>query len=81
VGRRSFLHEGVDDFGKGLSLALISSLSGLLLMGTGAEVFIIIRIMEPFWFLAAIVTMLPEAAVEAPENLGPTNQQERGQPT
>jgi O-antigen ligase len=60
VGMRSFTSPQIDDFGKGLSLGFISSLVGLLVMGLASEVFIIIRIMEPFWFLAAIVAMLPE---------------------
>ena len=48
-----------DNFSFGLSLSFISFLTGLLFMGVGAEVFIIIRIMEPFWFLTAIVVELP----------------------
>jgi len=48
-----------DNFSFGLSLSFISFLTGLLFMGVGAEVFIIIRIMEPFWFLTAIVCELP----------------------
>jgi len=48
------------DFAKGISLGFIAGLTGLLTMGVGSEVFIIIRIMEPFWFLAAMVVSLPE---------------------
>jgi O-antigen ligase len=59
-GWRSFLDEGVDDFGKGLSLGFMACFAGLFAMGISAEVFIIIRIMEPFWFLAAMVAVLPE---------------------
>jgi O-antigen ligase len=53
-----------DDFTKGISLGFIAGLMGILTMGVGAEVFIIIRIMEPFWFLAAIVVMLPEIEIQ-----------------
>ena len=60
IGWRSFVDSQVDDFGRGLSLGFISALAGLLVMGVASEVFIIVRIMEPFWFLAAIVVMLPE---------------------
>lgn len=56
----SFKDPNLDDFGRGLCLGFICQLVGLLVMGVGAEVFIIIRIMEPFWFLAAIVVILPE---------------------
>ncbi|MFH1641130.1 MAG: O-antigen ligase family protein, partial [Candidatus Omnitrophota bacterium] len=60
VGWRSFRDDNLDDFGKGLSLGFISSFAGLMAMGISSEVFIVIRIMEPFWFLAAMVTTLPE---------------------
>lgn len=55
----------VDDFGKGLSLGFISAVVSLFVMGAAAEVFIIIRVMEPFWFLAGIVVVLPEISVPA----------------
>jgi O-antigen ligase len=67
AGFRSFSDPLVDDFGKGLSLGFISGLIGLLFMGITSEVFIIIRIMEPFWFLAAIVAMLPEVYESSPQ--------------
>jgi O-antigen ligase len=59
AGLESFNDPRSDDFGKGLSLGFISCLVGLLTMGVATEVFIIIRIMEPFWFLTAIVVSLP----------------------
>ncbi|MBU0635278.1 MAG: O-antigen ligase family protein [Candidatus Omnitrophica bacterium] len=64
---RSFRLPNMNDFGKGLSLGFIAALVGILGMGVAAEVFIIIRIMEPFWFLAAIVSTLPEIAAPAQE--------------
>ena len=67
---RSFTCVRVDDFGRGLSLGLICALVGLLVMGVAAEVFIIVRIMEPFWFLAAIVVVLPEISPSVKETNG-----------
>ncbi|MFH2146275.1 MAG: O-antigen ligase family protein [Candidatus Omnitrophota bacterium] len=64
---RSFRLPNMNDFGKGLSLGFIAALIGILLMGVAAEVFIIIRIMEPFWFLTAIVSTLPEIMEPAQE--------------
>ncbi len=49
-----------DDFAKGLSVGFLSGFIGLLFQGLSTNTFIIIRIMEPFWFMAAIVVMLPE---------------------
>ncbi|NOZ68896.1 MAG: hypothetical protein GXP46_06565, partial [Deferribacteres bacterium] len=49
-----------DDWTRGLSLGFIAGFTGLLFHAFSASTFIIIRIMEPFWFLAAIVVMLPE---------------------
>ncbi len=59
-GLKSYTCPDIDDFERGLSLGFLCALSGILVMGCAAEVFIIIRIMEPFWFLAAIVVVLPE---------------------
>ena len=64
VGIRTFKDPRLDDFGRGISLGFICALAGLVVMGVGTEVFIIIRIMEPFWFLAAMVTVLPETYSE-----------------
>ena len=49
-----------DDWEKGLALGFLAGFVGLLLHAFSANTFIIVRIMEPFWFLAAIVVMLPE---------------------
>ncbi|MCK9594967.1 MAG: O-antigen ligase family protein [Candidatus Omnitrophica bacterium] len=53
-----------DDFSKAVSLGLMCGFVGLLAQSLGAAVFVLIRIMEPFWFLAAIVTVLPEIVAE-----------------
>ena len=47
-----------DDLLRGLSVGLIAGLVGLLVHAIGANTFIIVRIMEPFWFLTGIVIAL-----------------------
>ncbi len=49
-----------DKLYKGLTLGFIAGFVGLTVHALTANTFIIIRIMEPFWFMAAIVMMLPE---------------------
>ena len=51
----------------GLSVGLISGLVGLLLHAIGANTFIIVRIMEPFWFLTGIVIALAAMDEESRE--------------
>lgn len=53
-----------DPFARGISLGFICALVGLMTQSFAAAVFILIRIMEPFWFLAAIVVTLPEITKE-----------------
>ena len=48
-----------DRFHKGLSLGFLAGLVAMLAHAIGANTFIIVRIMEPFWFLAGIVMMVP----------------------
>ena len=50
----------VNNFEKGLSMGYIAGFIGLLFHGLGSNTFIIVRIMEPFWFLTAMVVMFPE---------------------
>jgi len=49
-----------DDFAQAVSLGFLAGLAGLLAHSFSAATFIIIRVMEPFWFLAAIVAALPD---------------------
>jgi len=48
-----------DPFDKGLTIGFIAGFTGLLFHAIGANTFIIVRIMEPFWFIAAMVMMIP----------------------
>jgi len=45
---------------KGLAAGFLAGFIGLLFHAIGANTFIIVRIMEPFWFFAGIVVILPE---------------------
>ena len=44
---------------KGLIIGFICGFVGLLVHSLGANTFIIVRIMEPFWFFAGMVAVLP----------------------
>jgi len=52
---------------KGLSMGFIAGFIGLLAHAVGTNTFIIVRIMEPFWFVLAIVVMMPNLESETPE--------------
>jgi O-antigen ligase len=56
-----------DDWPKGLALGFIAGFIGLLTHSFGVNTFIIVRIMEPFWFLTAIVMVLPEIDFSSPK--------------
>jgi O-antigen ligase len=45
---------------KGLTVGFLVGFIGLLFHALGANTFIIVRIMEPFWFFAGIIVILPE---------------------
>jgi hypothetical protein len=54
---------------RGLALGFLAGTVGLLVHALGSNTFIIIRIMEPFWFFAGVVLALPtlrEVSAEAP---------------
>jgi len=54
------IHKQMDDeLYKGLTLGFLAGFIGLTIHALTANTFIILRIMEPFWFIAAIVMMLP----------------------
>jgi hypothetical protein len=54
-----------DVFHKGLSMGFLAGFIGLLVHSIGANTFIIVRIMEPFWFVLAMVVMIPELESES----------------
>lgn len=56
-----------DDYFCGLTLGFLAGFVGLLFHSFSAATFVVIRIMEPFWFLAAVVMMLPEVP-EVPDS-------------
>ena len=64
-------HTVEEEYSLGLTLGFLCGFIGLLIMGFGANVFVIVRISEPLWFLAACVISLPEIEKikEAPEDL------------
>jgi hypothetical protein len=45
---------------RGVALGFMAGTVGLLVHAIGSNTFIIVRIMEPFWFFAGIVLMLPQ---------------------
>ncbi|MFC1804989.1 O-antigen ligase family protein [Candidatus Omnitrophota bacterium] len=64
-----------DEWWSGLIVGFLAGLIGLLVHAFAAASFIIVRIMEPFWFLAAIAMMIPRlnkpAETPAPEAITP----------
>ena len=49
-----------DPFYLGISTGFLAGFFAMLVHAIGANTFIIVRIMEPFWFLTAIVIMIPQ---------------------
>ncbi len=49
-----------DPLHRGISMGFLAGFIGLLVHSIGANTFIIVRIMEPFWFVAGMVVMIPE---------------------
>lgn len=56
-----------DPLFKGVALGFLTGFIALIVHSIGTNTFIIVRIMEPFWFLAGMVSMIPhiEASVAA----------------
>jgi len=52
---------------RGLSMGFLAGCVGLLIHAVGANTFIIVRIMEPFWFVLAMVVIIPQLETESPE--------------
>jgi O-antigen ligase/polysaccharide polymerase Wzy-like membrane protein len=49
----------VEPLDRGLAIGFVAGTAGLLAHAIGANTFIIVRIMEPFWLFAGIVVLLP----------------------
>jgi len=60
-----------DELYRGLTLGFIAGFVGLTIHAITANTFIILRIMEPFWFIAGIVMMLPTLKEEELETEKP----------
>jgi O-antigen ligase len=57
---KSVFNQTNDLFHRGISMGFLAGFIGLLVHAIGANTFIIVRIMEPFWFVLAMVVMMPE---------------------
>lgn len=53
------LKEVKTPYSQGLLIGFLSGFLGLIVHAFGANTFIIVRIMEPFWFFVGIITVLP----------------------
>jgi len=56
--------KAIESFDRGFSMGFLAGYIGLLFHAVGANTFIIVRIMEPFWFMAAMVLMILETKDE-----------------
>ncbi len=63
MARDSFLSER-DPFSKGLAQGFLLGMIAMLAHSVGANTFILIRIMEPFWLCAGLVILLPRLTSE-----------------
>lgn len=51
-----------DPYWRGLALGYLAGFVGLLVHAIGSNSFIIIRVMEPFWFFTGLVVLIPDLA-------------------
>lgn len=56
-----------DKFFKGIIIGFMAGLVGMIVHSIGANTFIIVRIMEPFWLMAGIVMVIPEILLKETE--------------
>ena len=63
---RDVLRRTKDPLFKGVTLGFVAGFMGLIVHSIGTNTFIIVRIMEPFWFLAGMVIMIPQLEVLSP---------------
>jgi O-antigen ligase len=67
------LRQTDDPFFKGLIMGFTAGFVGLVAHSLGTNTFILVRIMEPFWFFVGVIAVLPMIRVEQPaaaENAG-----------
>lgn len=55
---------------EGLTLGYLAGLIAMVTHSIGASTFIIVRIMEPFWFMTAVIVMLPDLLERSVEDTG-----------
>jgi len=55
-----------DPLGRGLAMGFLAGFAGLLIHSFAGNIFVIVRVMEPFWCLAAMVMVLPSVLGESP---------------
>ena len=69
IFRRTYdiLKSETDPLEEGIAIGFLAGFTGLIFHAFGANTFIIVRIMEPFWFMAAIVISIPELKEANPE--------------
>ena len=54
------LKSAIDPIEEGIAIGFLAGFMGLIFHAIGANTFIIVRIMEPFWFMTAMVISIPE---------------------
>jgi len=65
---KKIFREAKDKFFRGLSLGFLAGFIGLIFFNIGANGFILIKVMEPFWFLTAVVMLIPKLEAEPAES-------------
>ena len=65
----------VDPLFNGISLGYLAGFVAMLIHAIGANTFIIVRIMEPFWFLTAMIIMIPTIQQHSQAVAEPTHAQ------
>ncbi|MBU4583312.1 MAG: hypothetical protein KKH02_13030, partial [Proteobacteria bacterium] len=63
-----------DPFYLGVSTGFLAGFFAMLTHAIGTNTFIIVRIMEPFWFLTAIVIMIPHVETSLRPDVSETDQ-------
>jgi len=66
-----------DNLYKGLTLGFIAGFVGLTIHALTANTFILIRVMEPFWFITGIIMMLPKLKEEEEMELERIEEEEK----